>query len=245
MDTQKEARRPWGLAAFLLLAAVLFLALGIWQVQRMHWKHDLIARVNARVTAAPVTLPTPDALSRMHTDSYEYLRVEIAGQYRPAATALVRAATALGTGYWTMTLLETGEGRKVWINRGYLPSGTDLATARASAPEGPVRVIGLVRLSEPDGSLLQANRPADERWYSRDLAALSAARGAGPSEPVFIDVQEEMAERPATGEAPVPGLTVIQFPDNHLGYALTWFALCALSLFGIFLAWRRTGRSLA
>ena len=46
----------WPRLATLLAAIGLagFLSLGIWQVQRLHWKLDLIERVDARVTADPV-----------------------------------------------------------------------------------------------------------------------------------------------------------------------------------------------
>ncbi|MBT0670863.1 SURF1 family protein [Novosphingobium profundi] len=244
-STNTETRRPWGLAAFLLVAACGFLALGVWQVQRLHWKHALIARVDARVHAAPQPLPATASLAQAPKDQIEYLRVALAGTYQPQATALVRAATELGTGYWTLTLLQADDGRQVWVNRGYLPSGTSLANARAATPTGPVQVVGLVRVSEPGGSLLQANEPAQERWYSRDLAAIARTRHVAAYAPVFVDAQQEQSKPPAGTKQPVPGLTVIYFPDNHLVYALTWFTLCALSLFGIFLAWRRAGRSLA
>ncbi|MCJ2181764.1 SURF1 family protein [Novosphingobium sp. 1949] len=227
------------------MAACAFVALGVWQVHRLHWKHDLIARVNARVHAAPVALPPSRQLASEDRQAHEYLRVALSGSYQPGQTALVRAATDLGSGYWAMTVLVTRDGRKVWINRGFMPDDATPATARRTVPSGPVEVTGLVRIDEPGGSLLQANKPALDRWYSRDLAALSTSRHAGETAPVFVDAQKETAKEPAGVTLPVPGLTVIRFPDNHLSYALTWFALAVLSLFGIFLAWRRAGRSLA
>ena len=194
-------------------------------------------------------MPSPDRLEDMDTTTFEYLRVEVTGTYRAEASALVRAATELGTGYWAMTPMDTDQGETIWINRGFLPAGTRLATARTSVPLGEVSVIGLLRPSEPDGSLLQANRPADERWYSRDVAALSDARAMRETVlPVFVDAQSERATAPAPARAapagpdPVPGLTVVNFPDNHLGYAITWFALALMSAGAILMVWRRAGR---
>ncbi|WP_323982184.1 SURF1 family protein [Novosphingobium aureum] len=231
------------------MALCLFAGLGFWQVQRLHWKHDLIARVDARIHATPVDMPSPDRLQNVDTTTFEYLRVEATGTYRAEASALVRAATELGTGYWAMTPMDTDQGETLWINRGFLPAGTGLSTARASVPLGKVTVIGLLRPSEPDGSLLQANRPADDRWYSRDVMALSDARAVQESVlPVFVDAQSERltASAPAratpAGPKPVPGLTVVNFPDNHLGYAITWFALALMSAGAIVLVWRRAGR---
>ena len=50
-------RRVWAAAAALMCVG--FLALGAWQVQRLQWKRDLIARVDARVHAEPVAVPAP------------------------------------------------------------------------------------------------------------------------------------------------------------------------------------------
>jgi surfeit locus 1 family protein len=222
------------------VAIGVFVALGVWQVQRLHWKHALIARVEARVHAAPGPLPASARLTGEGARDLEYLRVRLAGVYQGGATALVRAATDFGTGYWTMTPLRLEDGRLVWINRGFVPEGTTRKAAGASAPGGTVTLTGLLRVSEPGGSLLQSNRPADDRWYSRDVAALAADRKLGAVVPAFVDVQVETAgPPPSTAVSPVPGLTQIHFPDSHLSYALTWFAMALLSAVGLAYIWRR------
>lgn len=215
--------------------AALFAALGVWQIERMQWKHALIARVDARVHAAPVVLP---ADAKLNPDR-EYLRVRVAGVYDGSATALVRAATVHGTGYWTMTPLRLDDGRLLWINRGFVPVGTTRAVAGGSAPQGRVSIIGLLRSPEPGGSILQSNAPQDERWYSRDVAALAQARKVGKVSPAFVDVQVEQGAASASAIKPIPGLTQVRFPDSHLSYALTWFAMAALSVFALVFVWRR------
>lgn len=230
----RGARRPIGLAALLLVAIAMFVGLGVWQIQRMHWKHALIARVDARVHAAPVALPQDGRLG----PDLEYLRVRVSGVYDGPATSLVRAATERGTGYWTMTPLRLEDGRLLWINRGFVPAGTTRAAAGASAPAGRVSVVGLLRSPEPKGSILQSNAPQDDRWYSRDVVALALKRGLGAVAPAFVDAQVEQAVV-TSPLRPVPGLTQIHFPDSHLSYALTWFAMAALSLFGLVFVWRR------
>ncbi|WP_321163203.1 SURF1 family protein, partial [Sphingomonas sp. Leaf412] len=86
-------------------------------------------------------------------------------------------------------------------------------------------VTGLLRISEPKGGFLRDNDPAAERWYSRDTAAIAARRGVGRVAPYFID-----ADRSGRGW-PRGGMTVVRFPDNHLVYAVTWFALAGLVAF--------------
>ena len=80
--------------------------------------------------------------------------------------------------------------------------------------------LSLLRVTEPGGGFLRSNDPAGDRWYSRDVAAIAAARGVTEAAPYFID-----AEASPAGGYPVGGLTVLKFRNNHLVYALTWFAL--------------------
>ncbi|MEM9136436.1 MAG: SURF1 family protein, partial [Cyanobacteria bacterium P01_F01_bin.42] len=40
-------------------------------------------------------------------------------------------------------------------------------------PSGEVEITGLLRTSEPDGTVLERNKPAQNRWVSRDVAAMS------------------------------------------------------------------------
>ena len=46
-----------GLLALCLSSTAVFTGLALWQVQRLGWKRDLIARVDARVHAPPGPLP--------------------------------------------------------------------------------------------------------------------------------------------------------------------------------------------
>lgn len=209
----------------LLLAAVLvfagFMALGVWQVQRLAWKQDLIARIEARRNAAPVPAPGPHVPVSRGAD--EYRRVVVRGRFDHTRATRVQASTALGSGYWLLTPLKTQAGAWVWINRGFVPLGN----VSVEAPTGDVEVAGLLRLSEPGGSLLQHNDTLADRWYSRDVAALARARGLdGEVAPYFIDA---VAMPGATTERwPRPGLTVLRFDNHHRVYALTWFTLAAM-----------------
>jgi surfeit locus 1 family protein len=103
-----------------------------------------------------------------------------------------------------------------------------------ATPDGNVTIIGLLRKSEPKGRFLQANIPAQDRWYSRDIAALSSTRGISGTAAWFLD-----ARGARVAGQPVPGLTVITFPNSHLQYALTWFALAGLCMLGAVLVMRR------
>lgn len=227
-----RARRV--LTAFLLLLVAVFVGLGSWQVQRLFWKLDLIARVDARVHADPVPAPS----GPVDAAADEYRHVTATGLFEHDKTVLVQAVTERGAGFWVVTPLRPdGGGPTILINRGFVPadrSGEDARLASALAA-GPVTVTGLLRISEPGGGFLRANDPAGDRWFSRDVAAIAAAKGLRNVAPYFIDADAT----PNPGGLPVGGLTVVTFRNSHLVYALTWYALALMSAVAAYSVHRR------
>ncbi|MGH8853066.1 MAG: SURF1 family protein [Telluria sp.] len=238
------ARRVAAVAALLLF--VLFAGLGTWQVIRLQWKLDLIARVDARVHADPVAPPPAARWAQVSKASDEYRRVRLAGHYLYEFTTPVQALSKLGAGFWLLTPLCTAEGHIVFINRGFIPSADNKPGTYPARRAGvdpcaaggePVQVTGLLRISEPGGGFLRENDPVSNRWYSRDVALLAQARDLARVAPYYVDAGEGQ-DPAAAPERATGGLTVIAFQNNHLVYALTWFAL-ALMVAG---AWWWIGR---
>ena len=212
----------FGLVFLLLLACAVFTALGIWQVQRLSWKLDLIDRVERRVHAAPSPAPGPAQWPSVTAESDEYRRVRVSGVFEQAKPALTQAVTDLGAGYWVLSPFRTSEGFTVLVNRGFVPSGW---RGDLDGPDGETSVTGLLRISEPKGGFLRSNDPAADRWFSRDVQAIAAARGLKDVAPYFIDA-DAGGDRPG---GPKGGLTVVAFHNNHLVYALTWFSLALMA----------------
>lgn len=214
-----RARLVVAACAALLCAG--FAALGAWQFQRLQWKTALIEQVEQRVHAAPAAAPAPDAWARLNKANDEYRHVRLHGHFLDVAATPVQAVTALGSGYWLLAPFRTDDGAIVLVNRGYVPT--------ASTPTGPAgaEVTGLLRMSEPGGGFLRNNDPAHQRWYSRDVAAIAAARGLAGVAPYFVD--QDAAAPTAVPGAPVGGLTVVSFNNNHLVYALTWLAMALMA----------------
>ena len=234
-DRPPQAARPAVVAVLVLLAAVLcagLLALGAWQVQRLQWKLALIERVGQRVNAAPAPAPGPPEWAGISREASEYQRVQVSGRFDHSKQTLVRASTELGRGFWVMTPLQTPAGFWILVNRGFVPSANSLPPPESTPADLPT-LTGLLRLSEPGGSVLQRNDAAAGRWYSRDVPAIAASVQlaampvppiAEPVAPYFID-----AAAAAPTVWPRGGLTVLQFNNHHIVYALTWFALAAMT----------------
>ncbi|MBW8810668.1 MAG: SURF1 family protein, partial [Lysobacter sp.] len=166
----------------------------------------------------------------------EYKHVQLEGQYLPVAATRVQAVTELGPGFWLLQPFQTTGGEIVLINRGFAPN--ERKAAEADEAPADTRVTGLLRLNEPGGGFLRKNAPEQNRWYSRDVQAIASRLGLKQVAPYFIDA-DRSAPLPSDPTVeptwPVGGLTVIKFPNSHLSYALTWFAL---ALMVVFAAWR-------
>lgn len=204
------------------LASLAFLALAAWQVQRLAWKQDLITRIEQRVGAEPV--PPPAGIVAV-TQADEYRRLRLRGQFE-RREVLVQATTALGGGHWVLAPLRLDDGSTLLVNRGFVPP-EHRAPEQHAAPDGPVELIGLLRLTETGGGPLRRNEPAQGRWYSRDVAGIAAQlQLGGVVAPYFVD---EVADPAQPQRWPRPGLTVLNFANNHAVYAITWLALAAMS----------------
>lgn len=203
-------------AVLLMLIALLvavFVGLGTWQVQRLGWKLDLIAQVEARAYGAPVAAPLGDVLP--------YSRVTTAGVFLNEKSLRIKAVTDLGPGFWIMTPLKT-DTRSIWVNRGFVPTG--MSPQEVQIPSGPQKVTGLVRASVPHGTWLEKNDPAADRWYSADLPVMSAQVNLTDVAPYYIDVER----RSEAVVWPRGGMAQLQFRNTHLVYAVTWYALAVL-----------------
>ena len=226
--TPGEGKRAF-LLGLCLLASILFGALGVWQLERRTWKLDLIERVEARIHAHPAAPPDRARWAELDPQNVEYRRVRVSGVLLHERETLVDALTEVGPGSWLITPLRTSQGI-VLINRGFVPPERKARSTRAAEQAiGEVTITGLLRVSEPGGRILRPNRPAEERWFSRDVTAIAEARGLADFAPFFIDA--DAAANPAG--YPRGGLTVVQFRNTHLIYALTWFGLAGLSIAGL------------
>jgi surfeit locus 1 family protein len=214
----------------------LLTGLGTWQIHRLAWKRALIERVEARIHGASAAPPGPEQWSRVSAQDFEYRRVIMRGHYLHEREILVQAVTRLGAGFWVITPFHTEDGYDVLVNRGFVPPIHRLPAARPQGQiKGETTVIGLLRMTEPKGGFLRTNDSATDRWYSRDVSAIAAARGLAHCAPYFVDAE---ALEPAVADAPTGGLTVVAFANDHLQYALTWFALAAMIPIGAWTMFR-------
>jgi surfeit locus 1 family protein len=220
-----NGRRPRLVPTLVTIAIVLVcVGLGLWQLERLQWKRGLIA-VREAATAAPSVAP-PQTLAEAR--AMEFRHVADQGVF------LNDEEIFLGTtspdrgdaGFDVLTPLREADGRIVFINRGFVPSERkDPQSRRAGQPEGNVRVAGLLRVppEKKPGWFLPENRADLNYWFWIDLPAMARADRLGNVAPFYIDADAA----PNPGGLPQGGVTLLELPNNHLQYAITWFSLAA------------------
>lgn len=232
----------WGMIAAAGVLFVILLALGTWQVQRLHWKEGLLARIDQRIHAEPVGLDTIEKLYNEGSD-IEYRPVMVHGTFVHSGERHFLSTWQGQSGFDIHTPLKLDDGRYVFVNRGFVPyDRKDSSTRRAGEVSGEVDVTGLARTAprEKPSFVVPQNTPGENIFYWKDLKAMAATAGLPKGAtvlPFYIDADDTLNP----GGLPVGGVTIIDLPNNHLQYALTWYGL-AVVLAAIMVARWRSGR---
>jgi surfeit locus 1 family protein len=207
---------------FGLFGCTILIGLGLWQVQRLAWKEGILAQISARLNDTPVPLPAmPDPVGD------KYLPVSIAGRFTGPEIDVLISLKASGAGYRIISAFQTAEGRKIMVDRGFLPAGQrgHPRTATAATIAGTLHWPDEVDRFTPPPDL------AENIWFARDVPAMAATLG---TEPVLIVARTDTGD----GIMPLP-VDTAGIPNNHLNYAVTWFSLAAVWLgMTLLLLWR-------
>lgn len=210
MSEANSAPRPILLSLLVLLGVAILIGLGLWQIERKAWKEDLIRRYEASAALPAVALP--DALD--DPASWDYRKVTLAGQADFSRLLRLYAIDKNGApGYRAVYPVLRGRDAVLAVG-GWI--GED-------APSVSPKIAGVARLPKPRGPFQPANDAAKNEWMWIDLEAMGASLDLDLA-PVYVDA----------GGAAAPVLT-----NNHLSYALTWFALAA-ALLGVYAAFLRS-----
>lgn len=230
--TVSTAGRSRPRSALLLGLGVLLFAilvgLGTWQVQRLHWKEGLLETIDRRTHAAPVPLADAEKEYAASGD-IDYTPVTVTGTFLHQGERHFYATWEGDAGFNVYTPLRLDDGRFVLVNRGFVPYDLkDPAKRQQGEVAGKVTVTGLARNPLPGkpSMMLPDNDVAKNifYWKDRDVMASSAGLPAGAMlVPFFIDADKT----PNPGGLPVGGVTIIDLPNSHLQYAVTWYGLAA------------------
>ena len=187
----------------------ILIGLGMWQVDRLAWKQDVLAGINSRLAAAPAPL----TLS-IHETTDEYTRVTLTGTPTGEELHVLVSGTEAGTGYRVISKVETALGA-ILVDQGLLP----LDAKDAPPLQAPMDITGT--LIWPDDQNAQTPDPdlGANIWFARNVDTMSAALG---TQPIMVVTTSATPSDPRLTPLPVNTSTI---KNDHFEYAVTWFLL--------------------
>ncbi len=213
--------RIWPILLASGVGLVILLALGVWQVQRLAWKNNLIAAVEASLNAEAEPLAIVLAKAS-EGKSVAYAKVRMTGQFDPSPALLV-FSTANGGAAWTVArVFRAKDGSALLIE-----AGKSVNQSPPQPPQGEVTVEGVVHVHPGyKGYFDPDNQPASGQWYWWDVPAML--------KPAAGEKLDQFTVSLLPGSPGTEGLLVeapkVELRNNHLGYAITWFGLAAALL---------------
>ncbi len=199
-----------------LVGAGILLGLGVWQVQRLEWKSAIIAKIDAKITAAPVDLP-----AAVSAQEDIYLPVTVQGRLLGPEALVITGLGQAGPGYRVIGAVElAGNARKIMVDLGYVaeadrdfvrPSGLMTITGNLNWPAEKDRFT-------PEPDLLR------DIWFARDVERMANVLGTEQILVVARSVDPAIAVL-----SPLP-VDTSSIPNDHLTYAITWFSLAVVWL---------------
>lgn len=232
-----EARKafPVGLTVAVGVCLIILVGLGAWQVQRLFWKQDLLARISALQAA-----PAREAGAVLAAGGGDFTRVKATCPGLASAPYLQLYGLyngQAGTRLISPCPVEGGAYRTVLVDRGFVGDEISARPPVNVADRTPVEVVGVLRTPDAATFVTPPNEVGANRWFSRDVAAMAQALKAPAPAPLIL-----MAETATNPEwkALIPAPLPVEIPNRHLEYAGTWFGLAA-ALVGVYAAllWRR------
>ncbi len=228
-----------------LIALSILIGLGFWQIERLHWKLNLIATITERMVAPAVPAPDESTWATLDLKALEYHHLKLTGHYLNDRELHYFAQNDEGTsGFDIITPFVVDDSGKadapiVLVDRGFVPKERkDASTRLRGQIESPTTVTGVARKPQARGIFSASDDAAGNMWFTRDPAAMGAALKLAHVAPFYIEADAT----PNLGGFPVGGRTQVTIRNEHLQYALTWFGLAFVLLVIYFSYHQSNGR---
>lgn len=185
------------------------ISLGLWQVERLAWKEDVLVGINARLAAAPAPLTT-----EVSESTNEYTRVTVSGTPTGEELHVLVSGTEAGTGYRVISKMQTPLGA-VLVDQGLLA----LENKAAAPMIAPMEITGTLIWPDDQNSSTPDPDIAANIWFARNVDTMSAALDTLPL--MIVSTTSTPAD-PRLTALPVNTATI---KNDHFEYAVTWFLL--------------------
>jgi surfeit locus 1 family protein len=233
-------------AVAIVVMIFMCLKLGGWQVQRMHWKNELISKLEQSKTTPPAPLNLKDYddkrdLFKRITAKGEFLNrqeIYLGGKY------LSESRDKHQIGVHIITPFKLTSGEVILVNRGWVPQDKRSFMERPeSGINGEVELEGIIR--ESNGTppwYMPANMPGKNVWFWLDVNAIIKyldRQGISNVQHVLIQQTNLTVQ---SGDLPKPLNTELKFYNEHLTYVYTWFGLAIVLVIMLIIWYRRASK---
>ena len=210
-------------AVLLGLSGVIFLcSLGIWQVQRMYEKRGQLDAMTAGISSPAVPVP---AIFDPEKDRYR--PVTVSGRFTGEVLYVLSGQPMVGAGVQVIAVLQTVDNRRLLIDRGFLQDD-DKAKALTATD---VDLLGNMMWPRDSNQYTPPPDPKTGLWFGRDAGAMAAKLN---TEAVII-----VARTPTGDGIEAMPIDTASIPNDHWGYAITWFSLAFVwAVMTVALVWR-------
>jgi len=223
-EVNLKLKRSFLFQLFVILFVTIFCSLGTWQLYRLQWKLELISEITIGLDSTP--------LEYSNTIKKDYQRVKVKGKFDFDQQIYLYSLNDSGKpGFDVITPFKTNKNENVLINRGWinkeLKDNPNINTKSGSQQ----KIIGLLRKIYKPNIFKPDNDIKNNIWFSINLEDLKEATGDQFNEFVIFLEDNQV-------KTPVPKKTSIDVPNNHLKYAITWYAI-SISIIFYYLYFRR------
>ena len=213
-----------------IVGAAILIGLGVWQLQRLEWKTAALAKIDAKIQAAPVALP-----ASVTAKDDIYLPVTVQGRLLGPEALVITGFGPAGPGYRVIGAFElAGDGRKILVDLGFVAE----ADREFPRPTGQMTVTGNLNWPAEKDSYTPEPDLLRHFWFARDVERMANVLR---TEQILVVAKAIDPAIPAISPLPVDSSSV---PNDHLNYAITWFSLAVVWLgMTALLVWRNRRRT--
>ncbi len=223
-EVNLKLKRAYLFQLFVIIFVTIFCALGTWQLYRLQWKLELISEITFGLDSSPIEYS--------NSIKKNYQRVSAKGKFNFDEQIYLYSLNDNGKpGYDVITPFRTNKNENVLVNRGWIKKELKNNPIINKNIEDEQKIIGLLRKIYKPNIFKPDNDLKNNIWFSINLEDLKVTSGERFNEFVIF-LEDNQAK------TPIPRKISIDVPNNHLKYAITWYAI-SISIIFYYLYFRR------
>ena len=200
---------------------MLFCSLGTWQLYRLQWKQDLISKIEKGLKSSPIEYS--DDIKK------DYQRVKLIGKYDYESQIYLYSLNEKGKpGFDVITPFETTNKENILINRGCITKDLKDNLPRVLLSND---ITGMLRNANRKNLFTPENDLQKNIWFYLNFNEVEKITGKKFSKYIVYLEDKNL-------DIPKPKQITIDLPNNHLKYAITWYAI-SISIIFYYLYFRR------